>query len=79
MLPDGTWYHSSDMDTKEIIRRIKDGAGWDDLKDLVPPISKQKSATSIRRTILPVSKPRKCWKPSRRTLLKSKGIMPCLP
>lgn len=23
MLPDGTWYHSSDMDTKEIIRRIK--------------------------------------------------------
>lgn len=42
MLPDGTWYHSSDMDTKEIIRRINDGAGWDDLKDLVPPISKLK-------------------------------------
>lgn len=47
MLPDGTWYHSSDMDTKEIIRRIKDGAGWDDLKDLVPPISKLKRIIQV--------------------------------
>lgn len=44
MLTDGTWYHSSDMDTKEIIRRIKDGAGWDDLKDLAPPYQQTKIA-----------------------------------